>query len=75
MRPRTMCWSVPQMLVVTIFRMTPCSHLRDPRASSGKGIDWTSTLPVPCTLRLDWLPYLSSRPGAALLQPTWALQA
>ena len=24
-RPRTMCWSEPQMLVETIFRSTPCS--------------------------------------------------
>jgi hypothetical protein len=24
-RPRTMCWSEPQMLVVTMRRITPCS--------------------------------------------------
>ena len=27
-RPRTMCWSDPQMLVDTHLRMTPCSALR-----------------------------------------------
>jgi hypothetical protein len=42
-----MCWSLPQMLVQTILRMTPCSHLREPIASLGKSMDWTSTLPGP----------------------------
>jgi hypothetical protein len=27
-RPRTMCWSEPQMLVATIFTITPCGVLR-----------------------------------------------
>ena len=44
-RPRTMCWSLPQMLVVMIFRITPCWHWRLPRASVGKSIDWISTTP------------------------------
>src|SRR5450631_1310952 len=42
-----MCWSLPQMLVLTSFRITPCSHLRDPRDNLGKSIDRTSTLPGP----------------------------
>src|SRR5215813_2171060 len=46
-RPRTICWSLPQMLVETTFRITPCSHLRLPSASLGKSMDWTSTLPGP----------------------------
>ena len=27
-RPRTMCWSEPQMFVETTFRITPCGHWR-----------------------------------------------
>ena len=27
-RPRTICWSEPQMLVVTTLRIAPWSHLR-----------------------------------------------
>ena len=27
-RPRTMCWSEPQMLVATVFRITPCGTFR-----------------------------------------------
>src|SRR6266853_2662283 len=46
-RPRTICWSLPQMLVLTSLRITPCSHLRDPSANFGKSIDWTSTFPGP----------------------------
>src|SRR5713101_442815 len=46
-RPRTMCWSLPQIFVQTIFKMTPCSHLREPKASLGKSIDCTSTFPGP----------------------------
>ena len=38
-------WSLPQMLVVMIFRITPCWHWRLPRASVGKSIDWISTTP------------------------------
>src|SRR5699024_12124011 len=26
--PISICWSLPQILVVTTFRITPCSHLR-----------------------------------------------
>src|ERR1700674_4752158 len=46
-RPRTICWSLPQMLVLISLRITPCSHLRDPSANLGKSMDWTSTLPGP----------------------------
>src|ERR1700751_3198272 len=46
-RPRTMCWSLPQMLVLTSLRITPCSHLREPSANLGKSMDWTSTFPGP----------------------------
>ncbi|MNI43699.1 hypothetical protein D3C73_980390 [compost metagenome] len=47
-RPRTMCWSDPQIFVDTTFRITPCSILR-PRGSTsfGKLIDCTSTRPSP----------------------------
>jgi hypothetical protein len=34
-RPRSMCWSLPQMFVLTAFRITPCSH-RLPRGSTRK---------------------------------------
>ena len=52
-RPRTMCWSEPQMLVVTIFRITPCGASLPPNGSLsllgirsfGYGIDFTSTTP------------------------------
>src|ERR1700720_2239073 len=46
-RPRTMCWSLPQILVETILRITPCSHFRLPSASFGEFMLWTSTLPGP----------------------------
>src|SRR6202051_305619 len=46
-RPRTMCWSLPQMLVLTTLRITPCSHFRDPSDNFGKSIDRTSTFPGP----------------------------
>src|ERR1700758_3802201 len=46
-RPRTICWSLPQMLVLTSLRITPCSHLREPSSNLGKSMDWTSTLPGP----------------------------
>src|ERR1700686_193329 len=46
-RPRTICWSLPQMLVLTSLRITPCSHLREPSANLGKSMDWTSTFPGP----------------------------
>jgi len=46
-RPRTICWSLPQMLVLTSLRITPCSHLREPNANFGKSMDWTSTFPGP----------------------------
>ena len=34
-RPRTMCWSLPQILVLTTLRTTPWSQRRGPRASDG----------------------------------------
>src|SRR5712672_3136542 len=46
-RPRTICWSLPQMLVLTTLRITPCSHFRDPNDNSGKSIGRTSTFPGP----------------------------
>ena len=56
-RPRTMCWSLPQMFVETIRRITPWWHCRPtlsggtpgPSLSSklGKSMSWTSTLPGP----------------------------
>ena len=47
-RPRTMCWSEPQMLDATTLRIAPCSIVRPfGSASFGDGIFWTSTLPVP----------------------------
>src|SRR6202047_4547747 len=42
-RPRTICWSLPQMLVLTTLRITPCSHFRDPSDNFGKSIGRTST--------------------------------
>ena len=52
-RPRTMCWSEPQMLVETQRRITPCGHCRPtfagftpgPSLSSrpGYSMSWTST--------------------------------
>src|ERR1700688_2754813 len=35
------------MLVLTSLRITPCSHLREPKANLGKSMDWTSTFPGP----------------------------
>src|ERR1700681_1235486 len=35
------------MLVLTTFRITPCSHFRDPSDNFGKSIDRTSTFPGP----------------------------
>jgi hypothetical protein len=34
-------------LVLTTFRITPCSHFRDPSDNFGKSIDRTSTFPGP----------------------------
>src|ERR1700693_685798 len=44
-RPRTICWSLPQILVLTTLRITPCSHFRDPSDNFGKSIGRTSTFP------------------------------
>src|SRR6266436_3272992 len=52
-RPRTICWSDPQMLVVTTFRITPCGASLPPNGSVsllgirsfGYAIDCTSTSP------------------------------
>ena len=46
-RPRTMCWSDPQILVEMIFRITPCSIFLPLVASAswGKSIDSTCTSP------------------------------
>src|SRR4051794_24597724 len=52
-RPRTMCWSDPQMFVVTTFRITPCGASLPPNGSVsllgirsfGYAIDCTSTAP------------------------------
>jgi len=56
-RPRTMCWSLPQMFVEMTLRITPCGHLRPtfagltpgPSRSSSVGysIVSTSTCPGP----------------------------
>src|ERR1700692_2223101 len=46
-RPRTICWSLPQILVLTTLRITPCSHFRDPSDNFGKSIGRTSTFPGP----------------------------
>ncbi len=56
-RPRTMCWSEPQMLVETIRRIAPCGVFRPtfagftpgPSLSSkpGKSMSVTSTSPGP----------------------------
>src|SRR3712207_3232737 len=56
-RPRTMCWSLPQMFVATVRRMTPCGVLRPtlagltpgPSLSSKPGYSrsLTSTFPGP----------------------------
>src|SRR5260221_7551978 len=46
-RPRTMCWSLPQMLVLTTLRITPCSHFREPSDNFGNSIGRTSTFPGP----------------------------
>ena len=56
-RPRTMCWSEPQMFVETIFRIAPWGSWRPtlsgltpgPSFTSkpGKSMSCTSTLPVP----------------------------
>ncbi len=47
-RPRTMCWSEPQMLVENTFRITPCVILRPAGVSNfGSGIVSTATLPGP----------------------------
>ena len=56
-RPRTMCWSDPQMFVETILRMAACGSglptfaglTPGPSCSSkvGKSMFCTSTLPVP----------------------------
>src|ERR1035438_4975046 len=32
-RPRTMCWSLPQILVDTTLRITPCSHRSEEHTS------------------------------------------
>jgi hypothetical protein len=55
-RPRTMCWSEPQMFVETIRRIAPWGVFRPtfagltpgPSFSSkvGKSMSWTSTLPA-----------------------------
>src|ERR1700730_10228851 len=45
-RPRTMCWSEPQIFVVTTLRMTPWSIVFPAGLRKvGKSIFWTSTLP------------------------------
>src|SRR5579871_590373 len=51
------------MFVEIIFKMTPCSHFRLPKANFGKSIDWISTLPVPtyATPRLVAIKRLSSK--------------
>ena len=56
-RPRTMCWSEPQMLVETLRRITPWSALRlIPIASatsagtSSFGASWSSTATTPGSL-------------------------
>src|SRR5713101_6548045 len=46
-RPRTICWSLPQIFVLTTLRITPCSHFRDPSDNFGKSIGRTSTFPRP----------------------------
>src|SRR6185436_10934952 len=46
-RPRTMCWSEPQMFVATSRRITPWSQRRPPSARSGSSIDSTDTSPGP----------------------------
>src|SRR6202171_4129983 len=46
-RPRTICWSLPQILVLTTLRITPCSHFRDPSDNFGKSTVRTSTFPGP----------------------------
>src|SRR6202790_5047659 len=46
-RPRTICGSLPQILVLTTLRITPCSHFRDPSDNFGKSIGRTSTFPGP----------------------------
>jgi hypothetical protein len=40
-----MCWSLPQMFVATILRITPWWHCRSPKASFGKSMFCTSTTP------------------------------
>jgi len=55
-RPRNICWSLPQMLVLTV-EITPCSHLRESNANFGKSMDWTSTLPVLLYNSTIGLPY------------------
>ena len=37
-RPLTMCWSEPQMFVVTIFRMTPCGASGPPNGIGLTGL-------------------------------------
>src|SRR6478735_9028423 len=54
-RPRTMCWSDPQMLVLTVRTMTPCGTFRPTLAgltpgpafssNEGYGVSMTSTTP------------------------------
>ena len=42
-RPRTMCWSLPQMFVATTFKMTPWLHLRPTFAGFTPGPSWSSS--------------------------------
>ena len=54
-RPRTMCWSLPQMLVETILRITPCGVFRPmfagltpgPSCNSSFGYSIVSTTTCP----------------------------
>src|SRR4051794_7711536 len=80
-RPRTMCWSEPQMFVETTFRIAACGSARPtlsgltpgPSLSSkvGKSMSWTSTLPVPmyATPRLSAMWHLPFARNEALTAP------
>src|SRR5712691_11464538 len=67
-RPLTMCWSLPQIFVDTIFRITPWAHFRVPRASLGKSMLCTSTFPGPMYAKPRLLAIVSAPPLKNLIE-------
>src|SRR6478672_1871781 len=71
-RPRTMCWSLPQMLVATTLRIAACGSLRPtlagftpgPSLSSNVGYSVVSTATLPGPLKMTaLLPGMDSAPS------------